>query len=514
MDSIFLEDDAIGHVNNINHLNDINNIGVINNTDNINNNNDVVENFNFKDQLKHLKNMKTCSTRYNSMPSSNIEMLYDQELMENQNILFLNDTENDIFNFSREINKEEYYKKYYIDKENHEKKDYNHIYHNFENNHNFEYFKNSEHCEKSPEQIIANNRYYENLPEQVIINNKDMLKNDEEKQNVDVHVHIDMSKVMYDIYFLCFHKNGCEYIIRKLKEDNKEEKEIILNSLLIDTMSLCPDIYGSYVAQSIFDLKDEKYKERFTDEFLKHTSFLTLHTYGCRLIQKSLESLSDEYKCKIFKELQEDLIKYICHQNGNHVIQKCVEVLPCSYIDIIINIIEEYLPFLSSHAYGCRIVQRIYEIGNEQQINRLNEQIIKKIHLIKNRYGNYVIQKCFEHSDDNIRFIITDEIVNDIYKLSSHKYACNIIEKILLKKEYKYKKKIIKKIVSDISDGKDNIINICKDCYGNFMMQKLLTTCRKKERNFIIKTIIENLDKLKDETYGKYILRAINNLEK
>lgn len=117
--------------------------------------------------------------------------------------------------------------------------------------------------------------------------------------------------------------------------------------------------------------------------FLKHTSFLTLHTYGCRLIQKSLESLSDEYKCKIFKELQEDLIKYICHQNGNHVIQKCVEVLPCSYIDIIINIIEEYLPFLSSHAYGCRIVQRIYEIGNEQQINRLNEQIIKKIHLIK-----------------------------------------------------------------------------------------------------------------------------------
>lgn len=34
------------------------------------------------------------------------------------------------------------------------------------------------------------------------------------------------------------------------------------------------------------------------------------------------------------------------------------------------------------------------------------------------------------------------------------------------------------------------------------MMQKLLTTCKRKERNLIVKTIIENLDKLKEETYG------------
>ncbi|KMZ81943.1 RNA-binding protein-pumilio/mpt5 family protein [Plasmodium vivax India VII] len=321
-------------------------------------------------------------------------------------------------------------------------------------------------------------------------------------------------KLMRDILFLCFHKNGCEYIIKKMKEsENTEEKRIIQKSLLLDAASLCPDVYGSYVAQSVFDLSDDTYKERFTDEFLKQTSFLSLHTYGCRLIQKSLESLGNEYKSKIFKELQNDLITYICHQNGNHVIQKCIEVLPSGHIDTIISNIEEYLPFLSSHAYGCRIVQRIYEIGTANQINRLNEKIVKKIHLIKNRYGNYVIQKCFEHSDDAVRFTITDEIVTDIYKLAAHKYACNIIEKILLKKEYKYKKKIIKKIVSDISDGNDSIIAICKDCYGNFMMQKLLTTCRRKERTVIIKTIIENVDKLKDETYGKYILRAISNLE-
>ncbi|SBS82824.1 mRNA-binding protein PUF2 (PUF2) [Plasmodium ovale curtisi] len=60
----------------------------------------------------------------------------------------------------------------------------------------------------------------------------------------------------------------------------------------------------------------------------------------------------------------------------------------------------------------------------------------------------------------------------------------------------------------------ENIINICKDCYGNFMMQKLLTTCRRKERNFIIKTIFDNLDKLKDETYGRPILREATTREK
>ncbi|CRG93202.1 mRNA-binding protein PUF2, putative [Plasmodium gallinaceum] len=416
---------------------------------------DIQTNLNFKENLGNLKEMNSYSTNY-STPSSNIDTLYYSKNLNENNLLFLNDNE-----------------------DNNLKMNENYVVNNYD-------LKN----EKLAEFILNNNEM------------------DEEKK-----VEVDLNKVMNDIFFLCFHKNGCEYIIKKLKENDNEQRQIILKSLLIDARSLCPDVYGSYVAQTIFDLKDEKYKERFTDEFLSYTSFLTLHTYGCRLIQKSLESLSDEYKCKIFKELEDDLITYICHQNGNHVIQKCVEVLPSNYIDIIIDIIEEYLPFLSSHAYGCRIVQRIYEIGNENQINRLNEKIIKKIHLIKNRYGNYVIQKCFEYSDDTVRFIITDAIVNDIYKLSAHKYACNIIEKILLKKEYKYKKKIIKKIINDISEGNENIINICKDCYGNFMMQKLLTTCRKKERNLIVKTIVGNLDKLKNETYGKYILRAINNLD-
>ncbi|KAI4840121.1 mRNA-binding protein PUF2 [Plasmodium brasilianum] len=463
-------------------------------------------NFEFKEEYDKPIKLNSCSTFYDAIPSSNEEILYFNKTLTEEQISLLNEEE---------------------------------VY-SMRNEKCLENFPNLKNGKKFPEQVIkkissegdgkgqkgkaeeegaqkGTAKKSENICTILCTDVRDAvctgIGGKREREEHEDKREIDLNKVMDDIFFLCFHKNGCEYIIRKLKENDTEEKQIILNSLLIDARSLCPDVYGSYVAQSIYDLNDEKYKERFTDEFLKHTSFLALHTYGCRLIQKSLESLSDEYKCKIFKELQDDLIAYICHQNGNHVIQKCIEVLPSKNIDMIINIIEEYLPFLSSHAYGCRIVQRIYEIGNIQQIKRLNEKIIKKIHLIKNRYGNYVIQKCFEYSDDTARFIITDEIVNDIYKLSSHKYACNIIEKILLKKEYRYKKKIIKKIVNDISEGNENIINICKDCYGNFMMQKLLTTCRRKERNLIVKTIIENLDKLKDETYGKYILRAINNLE-
>ncbi|KEG00774.1 mRNA-binding protein PUF2, putative [Plasmodium vinckei vinckei] len=470
---------------------------------NIKNLKDAQKKFNFKDDLYNLKELNSWSTHYESLNSASDEFLSSPKTLTEDNFPFINDFENS----PREKNDKFFEKMKYKDNNN-----------NFDNKLT-ELAKNkifTNHNVNLPEQVTnkvpderKNEKYYDHVIKNEPAN--DTLESTKEIKQITKDG--DLNKIMNDIFFLCFHKNGCEYIIKKLKENDTEEKQIILNSLLIDAKSLCPDMYGSYVAQSIFDLKDEKYKERFTDAFLKHTSFLTLHTYGCRLIQKSLESLSNEYKCKIFKELEDDLITYICHQNGNHVVQKCVEVLPSKNIDTIINIIEEYLSFLSSHAYGCRIVQRIYEIGTPEQINRLNDKIIKKIHLIKNRYGNYVIQKCFEYSDDTVRLLITNEIVNDIYKLSSHKYACNIIEKILLKKEYKYKKKIIKRIVDDISEGNDNIINICKDCYGNFMMQKLLTTCKRKERNLIVKTIIENLDKLKEETYGKYILRAINNLE-
>lgn len=322
-----------------------------------------------------------------------------------------------------------------------------------------------------------------------------------------------LNKVQKDIFFLCLHKNGCEYVINKLKGNVKEEKLLIFQSLFLDVCGLCTDCFGNYVAQSIYDLEETIYQEIFTIAILKHANYLTLHTYGCRLLQKALDALSTEYKCKVFLAIKENLITYICHQNGNHVIQKCVEVLPSEYIDEIIYIIYDYLPFLSSHTYGCRIIQRIYEIGNTQQINILNERVIRNSQLIKNRYGNYVIQKCFEFADDNVRSILTELILSNIYKLSVHKYACNIIEKILVKKKCKFKKRIITKIIADILKGDNTIIRICKDRYGNFIVQKLLASCKKKERNIIINLVIDHLEELKHEAYGKFILRAIKNLE-
>lgn len=263
---------------------------------NIKNLKDVQKKFNFKDNLYNLKELNSWSTHYESLNSVSDEFLSSPKTLTEDNFSFINDFENS----PCEQNGKFFEKIKYED--NHNDKFPELAKNNLFTNHNV----------NLPEQVInkvsgekKNEKYYDNA----IINEpiNEILENTKEiKQTVKDE---DLNKIMNDIFFLCFHKNGCEYVIKKLKENDTEEKQIILNSLLIDAKSLCPDMYGSYVAQSIFDLKDEKYKERFTDEFLKHTSFLTLHTYGCRLIQKSLESLSNEYKCKIFKELENDVIR-------------------------------------------------------------------------------------------------------------------------------------------------------------------------------------------------------------
>ncbi|VWU50869.1 mRNA-binding protein PUF2, putative [Hepatocystis sp. ex Piliocolobus tephrosceles] len=317
-------------------------------------------------------------------------------------------------------------------------------------------------------------------------------------------------QVIRDIFYLCFHKEGYGYVINKLKNsDNQEDTNIVFEALLIDVLALCTDIYGYYVAQSVYDINCEYYKHKFTDCYLKHTAILAKHIYGCRLIQKSLECVSEKYKCKIFKKLQGDLIVFILDQNGNHVIQKCMEVLSKNYIHIILKIIDKNITSLSSNVYGCRVIQRIYTHGTKENIYRLNKRIINNLFLIRNRYGNYVIQKCFEYSEDPVRIIIVNDVISNIYLYGTHKYACNIIEKILLTEETEYKNKILKKIVIDILNGKDKLIDLCNNCYGNFMVQKLLTEFNGEGRNIIEAFIVKNINRLKGDEYGKYILRTL-----
>ncbi len=84
---------------------------------------------------------------------------------------------------------------------------------------------------------------------------------------------------------------------------------------------------------------------------------------------------------------------------------------------------EEYLPIIDI------VLQEVYELSQDQ-------------------YGNYLIQHIIEHQNQKEIRSILNQLKGKIFELSIHKYASNVIEKLLTYGSLNIKQIIIEEIIS------------------------------------------------------------------
>ena len=150
-------------------------------------------------------------------------------------------------------------------------------------------------------------------------------------------------------------------------------------------------------------------------------SELCVHTYGCRVIQRILENCSERQTRLILDMIIGDIQSLIKDQFGNYVIQHILEQgqNPEDRNKIVRSIKGKVID-LSNHKFASNVVEKSLQYGNEkerkeiideflesnkydlgEEVNSLNggQQLNGALYtMMKDRYGNYVIQKCIEVS--------------------------------------------------------------------------------------------------------------------
>lgn len=87
---------------------------------------------------------------------------------------------------------------------------------------------------------------------------------------------------------------------------------------------------------------------------------------------------------------------------------------------------------IATHKHGCCVLQRCLEKGSLEQKNALAEIIINNITtLIKDPFGNYLVQNIFELNDEVKIRAVVKKIEISFIELSKHKFSSNVIERCL-----------------------------------------------------------------------------------
>ena len=205
---------------------------------------------------------------------------------------------------------------------------------------------------------------------------------------------------------------------------SKNEKKIIINSIKDSISEFCYDTYGTHVLEKIISCFEEEFTE-FIFEYVGN-NFLNLsnHINGICIVKKILSlTHKKEIHEKLKKIINENAFNLIQHSYGNYVIQIIIETWDINEILEILSNFHNKYSILSMLKYSSNVVERCIEKSEiilKEYINEIcsNGRIAE---IMKNNFGNYVIQKALKLSINEDKKKLAEEVDKNIYKLNDRK---------------------------------------------------------------------------------------------
>jgi hypothetical protein len=278
-------------------------------------------------------------------------------------------------------------------------------------------------------------------------------------------VYMKDEEIFQHIINLSREQSGCRFLQKKIEEDLTFAEKIVFPAIWDSLLDLMIDAFGNYLIQKLLEYANDEILEEIILIVNENILNLGFNAHGTRIIQKIIEVINNKRLFELFLETFSfhilDLFKDV---NGNHIIIKFVSIIKAPannilYVTILENILE-----ISTNKHACCALQKCIDYANEDQKKSLIELIIANtIILMSDQYGNYVLQYIIMLNNFTVNHHIACHFRGNISFLSKQKFSSNVIEKCFDHCDENTKYMIVKEISSS-----KVIVDLLLDMYGNY----------------------------------------------
>jgi hypothetical protein len=205
---------------------------------------------------------------------------------------------------------------------------------------------------------------------------------------------------------------------------SKNEKKIIINAIKDSLIELSYDKFGTHILEKIISCFENEYIEFIFDFVEKNFLLLSNHINGICIVKKivSYKNKKDFHE-KIKKIINDNAINLIQHPYGNYVIQTLIDYWEIDEILLITSNFKNKFTFLSNLKYSSNVVEKLMEKSEIILKDYINEicKDGKISEIMKNNFGNYVIQKALKISVNEDKKKLIEEVNKNIFKINDKK---------------------------------------------------------------------------------------------
>lgn len=204
--------------------------------------------------------------------------------------------------------------------------------------------------------------------------------------------------------------------------NTKKEKELFVKSINKVIKKLAYDSCGAHVLEKVLICFEREYTGNIISFVVENFILLANNVNGLCLAKKILVS---EYQSENFLYLklilQENCLSLIENPYGNYALQVVIESWNEIDLEEIFERILKYSTQLTTMKYSSNVLEKCI-LKSEFFLNRYVECVVKDIGiLIRNGYGNYVIQTAVKFSKGDYKRMLVIAIENNLDCLCERK---------------------------------------------------------------------------------------------
>jgi len=262
-------------------------------------------------------------------------------------------------------------------------------------------------------------------------------------------------------------QTGCRFLQKKIEQNHEFANDILFPAISNDLLEFMTDSFGNYLIQKLIEIIDETKLEIIIKFIHPHFFDLGLNPHGTRVIQNVIECIKlDKNLYYLNKIFEPHIVELMKDANGNHIIIKYVNTIKFPKNQFLYKVIADNIIELATNKHACCAFQKCLNNGNELQVKTLIERIVENTYiLMSDPYGNYLLQFVLSMNDYEANHNITTYFKNKIGYLSRQKFSSNVIEKCFDHCD----QNSINEMVSEICNPK-LIVDLLLDMFGNYGM--------------------------------------------
>ncbi|OQN99922.1 hypothetical protein B0A48_14127 [Cryoendolithus antarcticus] len=202
---------------------------------------------------------------------------------------------------------------------------------------------------------------------------------------------------------------GCRVVQKALEHVLIEQQTALVSELENHVLECVKNKDGNHVIQKAIERCPPDTISFIYQAFVGQVQYLSLHAFGCRVIQRCLER-QDWFpaKVRIMAELHESMGQgMVANDYGNYVVQHVVEKGTPMDRKHVFSIVIQGLESYSKHKFASNVVEKCIEYSDDGWRREVVSVLVTHDQrkgdgdsvlaaLIKDNYGNYVIQKLLE----------------------------------------------------------------------------------------------------------------------